>query len=158
MFTDCKMTREDTNMIYSFKSYATKICNDSHNAEDLIQNIFLKILTNPEKFDSLQTHEKRQYVLMSIHNQVIDRHRILKAKGRVRYYLPVEESQAAIKPDVYGKLALKEVMKKGKTYKHFPTLMLQVYGYNSYEIADMTHTNLMTVLGRFRYTRTFLNK
>lgn len=152
------MTNEDAQLIYSFLGYTTKICGDADNARDILQDICLRILNNPETFERMNQVEKRRYVVKTIHNQFIDRHRRLSSKGRVKYHVPVEESHASTHPEVFSKLELKEVMKKGKTYKHFPTLMLQVYGYNSYEIADMTHTNLMTVLGRFRYTRTFLNK
>lgn len=151
------MTTEDTKLIYSCTDYAFKVSGDWNDAEDFIQNIFVRILTNPEKFESLNKVEKMQYVFQAIHNQVKDKHRRAVSKGKVKYHIPIEDANKAINPDVYAKMQLKEVMKKGQKNSHFPLLMLHVNGYSCYEIAHEKNISVNTVVGKFRYARKFLN-
>lgn len=152
------MTAEDITLIYSFTAYALKVSGDYQNAQDIIQDIFLRILNNPEKFESLSYDGKRNYIARAIVNQQKDRERMAVSKGKVKYHVPAEDSDAATLPDVYAKIELKDVLKKGLGHKHFPLLMLSAEGYSSYEIAEAKNMPLNTVLGSFRYARNFLNK
>ncbi len=149
------MTTADINLIYGFKNYAAKICGDWHDAEDFIQTIFLRILINPEKFESLNAREKGSYILTAIHNQVKDRHKKFITKGRT--HVPISES-IAVPPEAYGKIEFKEVMTNGARHQHFNILLANVYGYNSNEISNKEKIPLNTVLGRYRYVRKFLKK
>lgn len=150
------MTPEDIKLIYSCTGYAFVLSQSKHDAEDMIQTILLRILTNPVKFESLNQVEKNKYIVTAIQNQIKDKRR--HAKGKVNYSVPIDITNAAIMPDVYAKIQLKEVMENGRPHEHFKTLMMNVHGYKCYEIAREKNMSINTVLGRCRYARKFLKR
>ncbi len=152
------MTPEDIKLIYSFTSFATKISGNYQNAQDIIHDIFLRILKHAEKFESLDSSEKKNYIAVAVINHQKDRERKYISRGKVKYHVPLEKSNAAIKPAVYAKLELEEIMKNAKENKHFPILMMNMAGYKCYEIAREKNMSINTVLGRCRYARKFLKR
>lgn len=155
------MTREDYDMIQSFKGIALYHCRIREDAEDIMQDVFLKILRN-ERFDEMEEIEKRKYVVWLIKNKCFDLLRgrnIPKRKG-INISLFYENGTMVLgpkaNPEVYGKMELKEVLQKAKGDKMCESLMLFVAGYKNREIAKITDKSINTVLGRCRYARQYL--
>lgn len=149
-----KLSREDIEMIYALKIYAY----DHQDADDMIQDILLKILNNLEKFNSLPASEKRQYAMGSVRHWNIDKHRRGTKSGRVKYHVPIEFAEISAKPDVYATIELNEVMEKGSQHSFFPELMMYAAGYKCTEIAEHKNVRLNTILTRIRYCRIHLKK
>lgn len=150
-----RLDQDDIKMIYGLKCFAFNY----QDAEDMIHDIFLKILNNLERFNSLNTSEKKQYVIKAIYNWHRDKHRRVTSKGRVKYHVPLEFAEIAGRPDVYSKMEWKEVLKKGHGNENFARLKLNLEGYSCYEIAKMKGVKSHnTILQNFHYARILLNK
>lgn len=157
------MTRSDYDMIQSFQGIAFYHCHIKEDAEDVMQDVFLKVLRN-EMFDQMQEIEKRKYVVWLIKNKCLDQHRsrnIPKRKG-INVNLFYENGAIVYgpktNPDVYGRMELKEVLQKAKENKICESLMLLVAGYKNREIAKVTGKSINSVLGRCRLARKYLRE
>jgi len=64
---------------------------------------------------------------------------------------------AKIKPNVYAKIELKEVLQKAKGHPDCETLSLYVHGYKNIEIAKMKGQELNAVLQQCYRARKYLN-
>jgi len=155
------MTNEDYNLISGYTWLARQRCNNNfHDAEDLMQDIFLKILNNLEKFESLTYEGKRSYIYASICNKHTDMHR-----GRTRRPLPVEltnetniKSSFHCEPAAYAIVDLKETMKAAKENKFTYATLLQASGYSIKEIQVITNLKQNTVLTHIFQGRKYLKK
>ena len=157
------MTLQDYDMIKSFQGLANFYCKIKEDAEDVMQDVFLKVLRN-ESFDQMQEIEKRKYVVWLIKNICIDRHRnrnLQKRKGvtiGLFYSNGMMVCGPKIDPEVYGKIELKEVLQKAKGNKMCESLMLYAAGYKNREISKITGKSINTILGRCRYAREYLKE
>jgi DNA-directed RNA polymerase specialized sigma24 family protein len=150
----------DTTKIFEFVNghlwFAIKTANCYQDAQDVIQDVAIRIFDRAEWFASLPEREKKNYVMYSIKNRVIDLFRMRKRRYR---YTDLFEDAAVTRPEVYAKLDLEDVIKKGNERPLiFDTLMLQAEGYKVKEIADAQGHNVNTVLGRCRYAREYLKR
>ena len=158
------MTSHDYHMIKSFEGFALFKCgNKKEDAEDLIQDVFVRILCN-KKFDQMQEIEKRKYVVWLIKNESVDIHRdrnMQKRKG-VNISLFYENGAMIcgpkINPEIFARMELKEVLQKAKGDKFCESLLLLVEGYKNREISKITGKSINTILGRCRYARKYLRK
>lgn len=150
-----ELAKEDIEMIRSLRTYAYNY----DDCDDMLQDIYLKILNNLSKFNSLTTAEKKNYAIRAIRNWGIDKNRRDVRKGRARYLVEIDFVEKGISPDVYAKIELKEVMKKGHGNENCARLMLNMEGFNCYEIAKIKGVKShKTILTNFYNARKFLNK
>lgn len=87
------------------KAYFNSYCRDETSAEDMVQTLFLKILS----VDSVNTDTLRSLVFSTAHNMIIDnaRHRehIYKAK---KYFMQFSETQTT--PSIYDQLEMEKML------------------------------------------------
>lgn len=152
------MDLEDINMVQSLSYYAKVRCKIKEEAEDVMQDVFLRLLLNP-KFETLEKDEKKNYTIQIIKNRIIDLRRSEQRRKNNGWRMEVfEYVEPEIKAGVISKLALKEVMEEGKKHECFGTLKMNMEGYTCHEIADILGVSFNTVLGHFRYARKFIKR
>lgn len=146
------MTIQDYNLISRLKGIAIKRCEIREDAEDIMQDVFLRILLRPD-FENMTGNEKERFVVCLIRNRCTDYYRMKKHRG---YAVDLSKVSLKLKPEVYGKMELKQVLKKAAGRLMCETLFLVVSGYKNIEVAAMTGQKINTVLARCRYARRFL--
>lgn len=167
------MTNEEIDIINSMKVVVIRSIRYKRAIDwkDVMQNLFLKILNNYEKFGTLPNEtEKKNYVFRSCKNLLIDMHRRREILCRKAVFTTLfmergdEKSYPAlhINENVIERLELKEelneVLETLQKYTFPNELILNCQGWKVREIAVSTNQNLNTALGRIRYARTFLNE
>lgn len=169
------MTNEEIDIINSMRwKVARSIRYKRHiDVQDVMQDLFVKLIKNYDKFGSLATGtEKKNYAFWACENLLIDMHRrrevqLSRAKitsfftksGDEKSYpaLHTEENKS-IRRVLELKEEVEEVFETLKTFSHPNELLLTVDGYMAREIAASQNISINTVLGRIRYARKFLNK
>lgn len=158
------MTSADYDMIKSFDGFALFKCgNKKEDAEDLMQDVFLRILCN-KNFDQMEETVKKKYVVWLIKNKSMDLHRSRNMQKRKGINISLFHQNGMMvcgpktNPEAYAKIELKEVLQNARGNKMCESLMLLAAGYKNREIAKITGKGINTVLGRCRYGRKFLRQ
>jgi RNA polymerase sigma factor (sigma-70 family) len=167
------MTKEEIDIINSMRLVILRSIRLQRAIElkDVMQNLFVKVLSNYEKFGSLPNeNEKRRYAFTACKNLLIDMHRrreVLYSKARMTTILMQSGDEknycAALQTnDLVEQVEIKEKLRKVlKTLQGYPLgkeVLWYSDGFKVREIADFTGQDINTVLGRIRYARNFLNK
>lgn len=146
------MTNEDYKLISGLKGIAIKRFKIVEDVEDIMQDVFLRILLRKD-FESMSVNEKERFAVCLIKNRCTDFYRIKKHWG---IKVDPDEIKLKVKPEAYSKIELKEVLNRASNYQLCETLLLTAAGYKNIEVAAMTGQKLNTVLGRCRYARKYL--
>lgn len=167
------MTNEEINIVNSMRVVIIRSIRYKRSIdwEDVMQNLFLKILNNYKKFGALATeYEKKKYVFRACKNLLIDMHRrreIQYRKGSITTLFLKDGDEKSypalhLSENVAERLELKEELNEVlETLQKFPfpnELILNVRGWKAREIAASSNQSVNTVLGRIRYARTFLKE
>lgn len=59
-------------------NWGTRVCGNKHNAEELVQEAFLKAMKNEEVFDGLSESQARSWIYTTVKNMYVDKVRHLK--------------------------------------------------------------------------------
>lgn len=149
------MTKQDCELIMSFKYFARSLCNVKEDAEDIIQDVILKILNNPKTFDSIESEsEKGDFIMKAIRNTKISyfRRDTCGKRDKTEYNIPV-----STRPNVFGIMDLKFIKNLTKTNKVVNTLLLSTYGYTTSEICCLIkEENKNNVLAQTFRARKFI--
>jgi DNA-directed RNA polymerase specialized sigma24 family protein len=147
------MKIETYNFIYSFLPFAEIKCRSIEDAEDLMQDVTLRILGRVGWFEALTRRQQTGYIKRSICNRYVDFVRSKVYRDRRRLRLPKSTN-----PVIFFKMELKEVMKKAQQRLDTCTpLFLLLEGYSVREIAEIEGKSQNAVgLSCFR-ARKFLN-
>lgn len=150
-----KMKPEIYYMIQGLLNFTTVYCGNRTDAEDILQDITLKIIKKIEWFETLCENDQCRYLTQCVKNKVADRSKRNKAAKRNPYFhgKPI----LSVQPVVFVKMELEEVIQKMSERKNIcDPLLLYTYGYTFKEISAMTGESINTILGRCRYAREFL--
>lgn len=149
------MKRETYNYIFSFLGVAILRMKVREDAEDLLQDVAIKIWQCIEWFEALPEEEKRAIILTSIHNRHVDMKRRKKAIRRTPDFTFMDK---VTEPDIFAKMELKDVLKKAQERPLIcRSLLLWVEGYSLKEIYKIEKLkNINTAIGRCGYARKFL--
>jgi len=145
------MTAETCHIAYELKWFAVSKCGNVEDAEDIIQNLLIKILLN-NKIETLSKKEKRNYIMTAIHNEYVSMVRYRNRSKRIVCKDLPSKSNA----EAYAKIELKELREKAAGNTCCDTLFLYAAGYKNIEIAEMTGEKLTTILSRCYRARKFL--
>ena len=153
------MESQTINIIQSLRWLAVKKCETIEDAEDLLQDVFIRLFRN-EKFNSIvKEEEKKKFISRCINNMSIDFHRRRSTK-KGAHTLPVIEEYTDHyynhEPEAYSKIELKEVLKKCEGREICDTLIAMAAGYKASELSNKTGIGINTIIGRCRYARKFL--
>ena len=99
---------ETCNIAYDLKWFALAKCGNVEDAEDLIQDLLLKIILNSSKIETLNRKEKRNYIMRAIHNEYVDMIRYRNRSKRIM----CKNLPSKTNPEAYAKIELKELRKK----------------------------------------------
>ncbi len=112
----------------------------TQDAEDICQNVFLKLLTSQRAFDT-PDHEKA-WIIRTTVNACKDELRAFRRKAE-----PLETAEAAAAPEPPGSDTLEAVMALPQKYRE--TIYLFYYeGYSTREIAKLLHRSEAAVSAR----------
>lgn len=153
------MTKEDIELIAKFKPLALKRCDIKEDAEDLMQNVYIKILNNLPKFESMSESGKHNYVVVCIKNMHLDLLKYKKVGYRGFRYEISEINEPSQKPVVYSKMELKELNRDVKKNISTECFSLFIEGYSIKELMVIYNVEQDTILSRnFRGRKTFLKQ
>lgn len=134
--------------------FALKECNDrKEDAEDLIQDLLLRMMPYASRFEALPENEKINYLFMSIRNHRKDRLKKLFSAKRDSSNNLLAKYQS---PEAYGIIELKEVKKRARENVNWDLLMMQSEGYTTREIVTIKSITQNCALGRIHRARKFL--
>ena len=141
----------------SLRNYARTLTRNEEDAEDLVQETFLKILENRDKFNITTNMKAWTYTIMK--NTFINSYRRAKRSNEIvdssedNYLYNINAPDAAEKPD--EALRAKEIGKSIKTLskEHREAFELYNHGYKYKEIADMLGLSIGTVKSRIFFGR-----
>ena len=138
--------------ILSLATYANKLCSRPQDAEDAIQDLFLKLWPHRETIEAME-HPKA-YVKTALRCVVMD---IYRRRDSKHYYPGIIPDQAQ-QPRIHGIIELKDVKKK-LTNGGWLMLLEKASGYSSAELVQMYNVkNVNTINARTRYARMYLQK
>ncbi|MCR5256254.1 MAG: RNA polymerase sigma factor [Acetatifactor sp.] len=136
-------TRSKLEMIYNaysdamyYRAYG--ILHNSHDAEDVVQGAFVKILENIDKLEQPISNRTRSFALIVTENKAIDLYRKKKKYNEVELEDDlVEENQSfSYEGD---NLITEQILKLKPKYRNV-LILKYVHGYNYAEIAQITDT------------------
>ena len=137
-------------------SVAMRVLGDPGKAEDVVQDVFLKLWTNAARFDSGRG-SLRTWLLSAVRNRSIDYLRGRGAHERAEKEIPEHVMAAGLGSDPWREVSLameREVVLKA--VDSLPSEQKQAVelayfgGYSMPEIAEMIRVPLSTVKGRMR--------
>ena len=156
---DKQFIKELLNLEYELSRYAIKLTRCEEKAQDLLQETFLKVLSNSEKYK--EDNNFRAWVYAIMKNQFINEYRREK-KNNICDYLKSDyeylNNILSITPESI--LTEKEILieinklpaKMGKPFKMY------INGYSYNEIVEITEINLGTIKSRIHFARKSLIK
>jgi len=137
-------------------SVAMRILGDSGRAEDVVQEVFVKVWNNADQFD-LERGSLRSWLITAVRNRSID-----TIRGRGAH----ERQERELKPDLQAteptsdpwrevsrsleRTAVREALNSLPLEQRQAVELAYFGGYSHREIADMTVVPLSTVKGRMR--------
>ena len=134
-------TRSKLEMIYNaysdamyYRAYG--ILHNIHDAEDVVQGAFVKILENIDKLDQPISNRTRSFVLIVAENKAIDLYRKKKKYSEVELEDDIPEVHQSISYDGEN-LITEQILKLHPKYRNV-LILKYVHGYNYAEIAQIT--------------------
>lgn len=143
------------NMFYSRLDYVTRLTGNRQDAEDVIQNVLLKLCKHCERFEALNEKDQVNYCRRAIRNETWE----LKSYSKREKRNPKLLSRGlSIAPEIYSKLELKDTMKKIYS-RSFPLeILMTAEGYSSGEIALKTNSQNNNVIQKVFQMRKYLKR
>lgn len=155
--TAIEFNKELINLHSSLKFFANTLASNSEDADDLIQDTYLKALTNWNKFAANSNLKAWTYTIMK--NTFINNYRRnLKASTIIDttkdlYYLNISGKEQQFTPE--GVLSTKEINTSIQELNEGQRLPFEMHtaGYKYKEIADELNLSIGTVKSRIFFTR-----
>lgn len=135
--------------------YAAAACKNQAEAEDAVQDVFLKALKNPDVFEDLGPSQKRAWLFRTLKNSLCDRYRraaletayLESRTGEAAYWDPgIQETENA--------LLLATLSRQDRALFH----LRYEEGYNASELSQMFHMPTGTIRARLSRCRMVLKK
>lgn len=144
--------------IYSLKYYVISFTNCEADAEDILQDVLLKVLLRENYYLSKPFEEQKKIVTKSIRNLYYDREKVGRNKEakKERYWHEPKVPNA----EVVGKIELKETFERLERINvvHRSIMLAFVSGFKCREIAEKMDLRINTVLGALRYARAAISE
>ena len=147
------MKTETAQFVYGFMWLAERYCAVKEDAEDIMQDLLIKLVVKAEWFESLPENEKINIITTSIRNKFIDGTRRIK---KARRYISETDRFRYARPDAPAIIELKELKEKTINDKNCETVFLFAEGYSTSEIGTIVGASQNTVLGKMFRGRKFL--
>lgn len=133
--------------------YAVAACKNLAEAEDAVQEVFLKALQNPDTFQDLGPSQKRAWLFRTLKNLMCDRYR----RGQLENaYLEARQEQAEYwDPGIQeteNRLLLAQLTPEDRTLFH----LRYEEGYSASELSEMFHIPAGTIRARLSRMRKLL--
>lgn len=116
---------------------AYRILHDSYEAEDAVQNAFLRIIDNLEKIDLTNRHKTKGFVVIVVENATIDLYRKKKRENAVSYDELSTWSACAETSDLDSKMHVHSVLQRLPIQYKTVLLLKYSHGYNNPEISEI---------------------
>ncbi|MCR5754797.1 MAG: RNA polymerase sigma factor [Acetatifactor sp.] len=136
-------TKSKLEMIYNaysdamyYRAYG--ILHNVHDAEDVVQGAFVKILENIDKLEQPISNRTRSFVLIIAENRAIDLYRRKKKYGEVELEEDIQEGSLSFPYE--GEDLITEQILKLQPKDRNVLILKYVHGYNYAEIAQITDT------------------
>ncbi len=133
--------------------YACAACKNPAEAEDLIQEIFLKALQNCDTFLDLGPNQRRAWLYRALKNEMCDRYR--RAKLEDTYLQTQEGEQTRMDPGMEQVETALLLQKLSPEDQALFTLRY-IEGYTAVEISQMLHIPSGTIRSRLSRYRVLL--
>ena len=147
-----------------FFRFALSLTRHREEAEDLVQQAYVKALGQLELFEVMEAEQIKGWFFTAIKNQFIDQYRRSKCFQRVPFNQQMLETLSdpmgnpSLEKKVLERMEVKEVL--GKLPKDLKTLVIYRYflGYNTREISEILGINPSTLRSRLAKMQTLLIK
>lgn len=137
-------------------SVALRVLGDPGRAEDVVQDVFLKLWHSADRFDS-HRGSLRTWVITAVRNRSIDYLRGRSAYERLEREIPKDAEARGEGSDPWGEVAtaierdiIREALASLPPEQRQAVELAYFGGYSHREIAEMVHVPLSTVKGRMR--------
>jgi RNA polymerase sigma-70 factor, ECF subfamily len=137
-------------------SVALRVLGDPGRAEDVVQDVFLKLWHSADRFDS-HRGSLRTWVITAVRNRSIDYLRGRSAYERLEREIPQDAEAHGEGSDPWGEVAtaierdiIREALDRLPPEQRQAVELAYFGGYSHREIAEMVHVPLSTVKGRMR--------
>ncbi len=133
--------------------YAVAACKNRTEAEDVVQEVFLKALQNADTFEDLGPSQKRAWLFRTLKNEMCDRYR--RAKLENAYLEALQTDGAYLEPGIQeaeNRLLLARLTWEDRMLFH----LRYEEGYNASELSEMLHIPAGTIRARLSRMRTIL--
>ncbi len=147
-----------------FLRFALSLTRHREEAEDLVQQIYVKALGQLDLFEVMEAEQIKGWFFTAIKNQFIDQYRRSKKHQRIPYDQQMLENLSepagnpSLEKKVLERMQVKEIL--DKLPKDLKTLVIYRYvlGYNTREISEIFAINPSTLRSRFAKVQTLLEK
>lgn len=153
LLTLIETEEEKTNFIYGYEKYrhlmfdiANSILNDTHLAEDAVQEAFFRIAKNFSKVDDIDSITTRNYYVVITRNvalTMVKKENYIVDENLIRTKLEKEVLEQHIENEKDLNI-IKNVLKMDEKYK-VPMYLYYVYGFSSNEISGLMGIKAATV-------------
>ncbi len=133
--------------------FALSLTSDRDNAKDLVQDTFLKAITNRDKFVEYSNLEAWVFIIMK--NTFINnyRHRVTESASRDSYFVKMSQETGSVSPEsTYSEAEILKAIESMKSEFRIPFKM-HINGFKYKEIADELDLKVGTVKSRIYLTR-----
>ena len=156
----CRNENKKLELLYEkYKFLLLKISNDIlkdiHLSEDIVQQTFIKVIENIDKFDDIESSKTRNFIAIICRNLAFNTYKKMKKEdysfNDEILHTDNESSQELIEEIVISDIAVnivkEEIMKLPVIYRDILVLE-KVYGYNCKQIAKILDSTIDTVYKR----------
>ena len=133
--------------------YAAAACKNQTEAEDVVQEVFLKALQNADTFEDLGPNQRRAWLYRALKNLMCDRYR--RAQLEMAYLETREGEAAACDPGIQeteNRLLLAKLSPEDQALFH----LRYEEGYNASELSEMYGIPTGTIRARLSRMRKLL--
>ena len=135
--------------------YAVGVCRNREQAEDLVQETFLRAMQNADPFEDLGPSQKRAWLFRTLKNLFCDRFR--RASLEDTYAETCREDAAALEPG-YGETENVLLLAKLPEQDRVLFQMRYLEGYTASELSELFHLPAGTIRARLSRSRAYLKQ
>ena len=123
--------------------YAQSLCRRKEDAEDLLQQAYLKALQNMDGFRGAHPLQVKGWLIRTIKNQYVDNYRRQKRFGDYE-----EAPEPAFEAYIDDTLITADLLETLPVHLRTPVILRYLHDYNSHEIGEILGLNASTVRSR----------
>ena len=133
--------------------YGIKACGNEAQAEDLVQETFMRALQRAEEFEDFGPSQRRAWLFRTLKNLICDRYR--RAAVEEAYIQEIREDALQTEPG-YGKTEAELILRQLPQEEYTLFYLRYMEGYSAAELAQMFQLPPGTVRSRLSRSRKIL--